>query len=86
MAERDKMTSDLVIRILNEADIAGRPGQYDRLNQISKDVEQAIKERAIGAWDDCASEAYFRGWLHDLAHEEMLARNPLRDSRAGGEQ
>ena len=31
-------------------------------------------------WDECATEAGDRGWMHDYAVDEMKARNPYRRS------
>ena len=39
----------LVRRILDEADIAARPGQYDRLIQIADEVRELLQDRDLRA-------------------------------------
>lgn len=34
-----------------------------------------------GAWDECAREAYDRGWTHDHGRDDLLGRNPYWVSR-----
>ena len=52
------MTDDpLVRRILDEADISARPGQYDRLVQIANEVRELLQDRE-----------WIEGFLHGLDH------------------
>lgn len=41
--------NELAARIRSEAELADRPGQHDRLNQIALDVEQALESIAAEA-------------------------------------
>ena len=51
------MTDDpLVRRILDEADISARPGQYDRLVQIANEVRELLEDRDH-AWSVANGEA-----------------------------
>lgn len=49
MSEQTSEGAGLGERIRAEADIADRPGQYDRLNQIALDVERALAEAHANA-------------------------------------
>lgn len=46
-------------------------------------VERMIRDAKAEAWDECATEAFGRGLLHDADLEEMVARNPYRHEDGG---
>lgn len=41
-------------------------------------LAELLTEQVAQAWDECAEETYFRGWMHDHAYEEALHLNPHR--------
>lgn len=50
-------------------------------SQIRRDdVLSIVRQALIEAWDEAALEAYDLGWLHDHALDDLLARNPYRNT------
>lgn len=48
--------------------------EFDRwLDQV---LAEARREGQAEAWDECATESGYRGWMHDYAVTEMQERNP----------
>lgn len=45
---------------------------------IDADHAAALRAHEALAWDDAVTEGFDRGWLHDAARDDLLARNPYR--------
>ena len=45
---------------------------------IDADHAAALRAREAKAWDDAVTEGFDGGWLHDVARDDLLGRNPYR--------
>jgi hypothetical protein len=59
------------------ADVQGNVTMLRLAENLAKDAE-LVRLAQSEAWDEAVREAHACGWLHDVALEDMLGRNPHR--------
>lgn len=48
-------------------------------HEVHHPVRVLLRRARRAAWDDCATEAFERGLIHDVALAELLERNPYKE-------
>lgn len=66
--------------ILAKVLLSRQPPVYEQkpVYRKTEPASSALDRVRAKAWDECADEAYYRGWLHEDAVEDVKGRNPYR--------